>query len=193
MKIQTSLLISIALTSCAVDSSKSSKTWIGGPKNSPTLKVDLVGVDTKNMATSEFDQYYRIDFLDTSSLYVVPSHLNREDVAESFSKTESFGGSSIHFSLSGKTVVIDDDSPGAASSDGHKIILGTQRDRPIVATLVGPERPGILIEDWPIVTSVSDYEVTFQYEDDKDSFSVSIDNLLQNAKKVEQDADGNPH
>jgi hypothetical protein len=193
MKIQNFLLTSIALTSCSIDSPEPSKTWIGGPKISPILKVDLVGVDTKDRATSEFDQYYRIEFLNHSSIYLVPSHLGREDVTESFSKTQSFGGSSIHFSSSGKTVVIDDDSPAAASSDGHKLIVGTLRDRPIVATLVGPERPGILIEDWPRVTSISDHEVTFQYDDDKESFTVSIDNLLQNAKKVEQAVHGNTH
>jgi hypothetical protein len=181
----------ILFTGCALDSFESSKVWIGGASSSSIMKVDLVCVDAKNRAASEFDQYYRIQFVDSSSIYVVPSYLDRQDVAESFSKTLSFGGSSVHFSPTGKTVVIDDDSPAAASSDGHKLIVGTLRGGPVVATLTGPKRPGVLIEDWPRVTIVSDYEVTFQYDDDKDSFSISIDKLLRCAKKVEQEADGN--
>ena len=179
--------MSATLTSCVSDASRSSKPSEGSSWSSAYVRVDLIRVDAKDRATSKFDQFYSIRFKDSPSIYHVPSFLDRTEVAESFSKTsQSFGGSSIHFSPSGKTVVIDDDTPGAASGDGHKLIVGTVRDEPIVATLTGPERPGTVIEEWPRVTSVTDSEVTLQYDDDKRDFAISIDTLLQKSERVER-------
>ena len=154
---------------------------------STEIKVELMAIEASAISTSKFDQYYRIQFTNRRSVYNVPSFLHRTEVEESFARvSQSFGGSSVHFSSSGKTVVIDDDSPGAASSDGHQLIVASMGGEPIVATLRGPERPGVLIEDWPRVTDVTDSEVTFQYDEDVDGFTVPIRKLLENAKMVEQ-------
>jgi hypothetical protein len=184
--------MSAALIGCASVSPVSRKSSNTRVWESAYMKIDLIGVNTKDSPTSEFDQFYAIRFKDNPSVYHIPSFLDRIETSESFSRTlQSFGGSSLHFSPSGKTVVIDDDTPGAASSDGHKLIVGTIRDGPIVATVVGPERPGVLIEDWPSVTSVSDTEVIFRYDNDKQGFSISVDTLLRDSKRIARVSDAN--
>ena len=82
--------------------------------------------------------------------------------------------------------MIKDDSPGSASNTGHQLIVGIFCENPILMTLRGPERPGLLIENWPIVTSVTDDEVSFQYDDDQASFALRIDALLRDAKRIKK-------
>lgn len=180
MKIRILLLVASLLVGCTT-SPNNGTTW-----TSHAVNVKLIQVDERALATSEFDQYYKIQFADNGSIYEIPSVLSRSEVAESFARTsQSFGASSIHFSSSGRTFVIKDDTPGAASSDGHKLIIGTNLIGHRVVTVVGPERPGILIEDWPSVASITDKDIQFRYDGEEKTFSIALDALLLNAKEVE--------
>lgn len=147
------------------------------------LIVDLTGSSDDIRSQDGSRQYYSIQDRARERTYHVPSFLDDKDIAKSFSdQKDSFGVSSIHFSATGRTAVIKDDTPSAASSDGHQlIIIRTGVDTPVMTT-AGPDRSGILIEEWPKVVSIDDHQITFRYPEAPSTFSIPLATLLKTAK-----------